>query len=492
MNNGVIMLLIKNLTKYIGHEVLWDNLNFTWQKGDRVGLIGVNGCGKSTLLKVIIDLEKADEGSVITKNERLGYLAQELEVDQKTTVSDYLNLDNDYRGYKTLLEVGLEDLDILAEVDKLSGGQKTKLSLAKLLIEKPTILLMDEPTNHLDEEGIGWLEKFVRSFSGIVVVVTHDRKFLQKAVNRVVEIDKANRRVDEYVGNYDDYLREREIMMKNWQNSYDLQEKERKRLENWLALKRQEASVFKDPAKGRQVRQMEKRIEREIYQKRVARPHDFKTVAGLVFAGRVWKDKLIVDLQGVEKKFGERKILSGVDLEVRGQDRVLIAGDNGCGKTTLLKIMVGEVMPDGGLVRRGENLQYAYFSQELKNLDLTKDVLEEFLRSRVEQVSISQARAILGCFLFSGDDIYKPVRVLSFGERVRLIFAKMIKQENQLLILDEPTNHLDIPTREIIEQALNDYEGSMIVVSHDRYFVEQIGLNRKYLLENGKLNYVKE
>ena len=193
------MLLIKNLTKYIGHEVLWDNLNFTWQKGDRVGLIGVNGCGKSTLLKVIIDLEKADEGSVITKNERLGYLAQELEVDQKTTVSDYLNLDNDYRGYKTLLEVGLEDLDILAEVDKLSGGQKTKLSLAKLLIEKPTILLMDEPTNHLDEEGIGWLEKFVRSFSGIVVVVTHDRKFLQKAVNRVVEIDKANRRVDEYV-----------------------------------------------------------------------------------------------------------------------------------------------------------------------------------------------------------------------------------------------------------------------------------------------------
>lgn len=486
------MLLIKNLTKYVNHQLLWENINLTLHKKDKVGLIGVNGCGKSTLLKIIAGLDKADEGTVSFKGERIGYLAQEFLISKEMTISEYLNLDNDYRGYKALVEVGLENESVLAQISSLSGGQKTRLALAKLLIDQPTLLLMDEPTNHLDDNGISWLERFVTNFPGIVLVVTHDRQFLQGAVNKIMEIDQVNNRINEYVGKYDDYLREREIMMKNWQVSYENQEKERKRLENWLALKRQEASVFKDPAKGRQVRQMEKRIEREIYQNKIAKPLDLKTLAGLSFKGTVWRDKLVVRLEEVEKNFRERRVLKGISLEVRGQDRILIGGDNGSGKTTLLKIIVGDLKPDSGLAKMGENLRYAYFSQELKNLDRDKNVLDELLSSREEPIGIGQARSILGCFLFSQDDIYKKVEVLSFGERVRLIFAKMINQENHLLILDEPTNHLDIPTREIIEKALNDYEGSLIVVSHDRYFVRQIGLNKKYWLENGKLDLSQE
>lgn len=487
------MLLVKNLTKYINHQLLWENLSFTLHKKDKVGLIGANGCGKSTLLKIIVGLENCDEGSVLAKGERIGYLSQEFSEKKETTISEYLNLENDYRGYKVLSKVGLDEIDMYMPVGNLSGGQKTRLVLAKVLIDQPTLLLMDEPTNHLDESGIKWLEKFTRDFPGIVLVVTHDRQFLQEAVNKIVEIDKANNRINEYVGNYEDYLREREIMMKNWQVSYENQEKERKRLENWLALKRQEASVFKDPAKGRQVRQMEKRIDREIYQNKIAKPLDLKTVAGLSFKGNIWRDKLVLRLEDLTKKFRDKIILNGINLEVRGQDRILIGGDNGSGKTTLLKIIVNDLAPDDGLVKIGENLRYSYFSQELKNLDGERTLLDELLVSRTEDyIGISQARSILGCFLFSKDDIYKKVEVLSFGEKVRLIFAKMINLENHLLILDEPTNHLDIPTREIIEKALNDYEGSLIVVSHDRYFVKQIGLNKKYLLEDGKLNLIQE
>lgn len=481
------MIIIKNLSKYINHDLLWENISLVLHRGDKVGLVGRNGCGKSTLLKIIAGLEKADGGSVNVEQEKIGYLPQTIAFDDSTDMISYMSGIDNAQMMKVLKKVGLDNLDESMLVKSMSGGQKTRLGLAKILAEKPTVLMLDEPTNNLDLEGLDWLEGVIREFHGVVLVVSHDRRFLDNVVDKIWEIDDVNHVFDQYIGGYTQYQEAHKQKMMNWEKDFENQQKEKKRLENLLVLKRQEAHVYKDPAKGKQVRALEKRIQREIYDQYINRPKEFEAMADLRFENELPKDKLVMRADNLCKSFGDKPIIMGIDLEIRGQERVLLAGTNGSGKSTLIKMIVGETRPDKGEVRIGDNVIMGYFAQGQETLNLNRNVLDEFLSAEGIDCGVSRARTILGAFMFPGDDIYKQVKVLSYGERVRLMFAKLVNQGNHFLVLDEPTNHLDIPSREVIEEALNSFQGALLLVSHDRYFVDKIGVDRVLNLVDGQI-----
>jgi len=387
-----------------------------------------------------------------------------------------------------LKEVGLFPISSDMKVSKLSGGQKTRLALSKLLVGKPSFLLLDEPTNHLDLKGIEWLENFINHFNGGVLIISHDRRLLDNSVAKILEIDAVNHKFVEYLGGYEDYLDQKEKRMEKWEGDYDRQQKEKKRLEDWLKWRRIQASAHPNPKLGKQIHAKERYLQREILDKEILRPKSQKDMKISELKGEIHSAKLMVRGKDITKKFGDRSILYNCSFEIRGKEHVLFAGENGCGKTTLLKIIMGEIFPDSGEIRLGENIHFGYFAQEHEKLDENKTVIEEFNSTdRMQVVSEENSRSILGSFLFSGQDVFKKVSQLSFGERVRLIFAKLTNQENQLLILDEPTNHLDIPSREVIEEALLAYKGAIVVVSHDRHFLNQISIDRVLTISNGNI-----
>lgn len=472
------MITIKNITKSILGEPLFEKVSFTLNKKDRVGLVGPNGSGKSTLMKIMIGEIEADGGTIQVEHERIGYLPQKPQFQSTDTLKTFLMPENIDKIKSVLEKVGLSKITADMLINKLSGGQKTRLALAKILLQEPSVLLLDEPTNHLDRKGVEWLEKFIENFKGAILIISHDRKLLDNSVSKILEIDPVNHKFVEYIGGYSEYSTERQNNLLRQEDDYWRQQKEKKRLELWLALKKQEAHVHPDPAKGKQIRAMEKRLEREIYSQEIVRPKDYNKIRGLNLKGETAASKLIVRVKDVTKRFAEKNILWKVNLEVRGEERILLSGDNGSGKTTLLKIIAGDLAPDEGSVKIGEKVCVGFFAQEHENLDPNKTVLEEFLSTDRLINTTRDPRAILGAFIFRGQDVFKKIADLSLGERVRLIFAKLTNQENELLILDEPTNHLDIISREIIENALIDYKGAIIVVSHDRYFIEKISITR--------------
>jgi ATP-binding cassette subfamily F protein 3 len=418
-------------------------VSFVLHKGDRIGLVGPNGSGKSSLFKAIMGQVELENGTIKVESEQIGYLPQEIEFKD----------------------------------EKLSGGQKTRLALEKILLKKPSVLLLDEPTNHLDLEATIQLEKFIRDFKGVVFIISHDRQLLDNTVNKILEIDPVNSSFNEYTGNYSQYLIEREKRISLQESAYKSQQQEKKRLENWLTLKRQEASIYSSSQKGKMIRSKEKYLEREIYNKEILRPDGLKKIKKVEIQGDVANAKLALRCSDIHKSFGDKLILRNISFEIRGKERILLTGSNGSGKTTLLKIIIGEIKPDSGEVRIGANISLGYFAQEHELLDHNKTVLEEFM-STGNLISGKDPRQILGSFLFLGQSIFKKVSSLSLGERVRLIFAKLTNQYNDLLILDEPTNHLDIQSKEVIEKALVEYQGAILVVSHDRYFIDKIRLNR--------------
>jgi ATP-binding cassette subfamily F protein 3 len=487
------MLIIRNLKYLIAGEVLFENISFIVQRGEKVGIVGPNGGGKSTLLKIIAGELEADSGVVEVDKERVGYLPQELEFDEGATIDSFLLWGASPKTKDILATVGLQGLPLDTPLTQLSGGQKTRLGLARLLLERPSVLLLDEPTNHLDYSALLFLEKFVQDFTGAVLVISHDRAFLNRTVHRILEIDPINKEAREYAGNYDAYLIGREKYMVQWGKEYDLQQREKKRLEQLLATKRQEASVYADPNKGRQVRAIEKRIQREIYDQAIDRPREYRNIADMSFGSEVPAGKLMLRVTDLCKANTDRNLFFGVDFELRGSEHVLLEGFNGSGKTTLLKMIMGALdekvspaadaddvpHPDSGVIKIGDNVQVGYFAQQHESLDLDKTVLEEFLSTERLTIQPDRARSILGAFLFSGDDVFKRVSALSLGQRVRLMFIKLIHQDNQLFLLDEPTNHLDIASREVIEQGLLRYRGCLLIVSHDRYFINRIGINRR-------------
>lgn len=481
------MIIVKNLAKNILGELLFEEVCFVLHKGDTVALVGPNGCGKSTLLKIITGDVEADAGDVRRDNERVGYLPQEVSFKSGDTVESFLSVPENLKVRTVFGNVGLDTIPYDFSVGKLSGGQKTRLALVKMLLERPSILLLDEPTNHLDLKGLEWLERFLCDFKGAVLIVSHDRRLLDTSVNRIFEIDSLRHRLVEYAGGYTDYMIEKEKKLMRWEDDYRRQQKEKRRMELWLALKRQEAHVHPDPAKGKQIRAMEKRLQREIYDNEIFRPGSQKKISGMELSGKTASAKRIVLAQNIAKSFSGSSLLWDISFEVRGREHVLLSGENGSGKTTLLKIITGELRSDRGEVKIGDGVRFGYFAQEHETLDPGKTVMEEFLSTDRLFSFVRNPRSILGAFLFSGQSVFKKISSLSLGERVRLIFAKLTNQENELLILDEPTNHLDLQSREVIEDALLDYKGAILVVSHDRYFLDTIGIDRTITICGGKI-----
>ena len=478
------MITIKKLTKSILGEPLFEDVSFVLHKGDKVGLVGPNGCGKSTMMNIILGQVEADSGNVEIVGDTIGYLPQKISFEETDTIKTFLSAD-DQVGRPVLEKVGLDKIPDDFSVSKLSGGQKTRLALAKVLLINPSVLFLDEPTNHLDAKGLEWLEKIIDEFKGIVLIISHDRKLLDNSMNKILEIDPMNHRFVEYKGGYSDFVTEKEKFLSKQESEYKQQQKEKKRMERWLVLKKQEASVHADPAKGKQIRAMEKRLEREIYSKEISRPKYNNEIKGMHLSGNTPSPKLIARCDGVGKNLDGKWVLWDVSFEVRGEERVLLSGDNGSGKTTLLKIVCGYASPDKGKAKIGEKVRIGYFAQEHEGLDPKKTVMEEFSGVENALYTAKDPRAILGSFLFKGEDVFKKVSDLSLGERVRLIFAKLTNQENEFLVLDEPTNHLDIDSREVIEKALVEYKGAILAVSHDRYFIEKIKFDRVLKISNG-------
>jgi len=473
------MLVAKDLTKYIAGQELFHDLSFVIHAQEKVGLIGPNGCGKSTLMKMILGRESTDGGKIELNKEKVGYLPQKVEFEEGEMVRDYLKGWPAWEIGEILYRVGLPEFDQNMLVAKLSGGQKTRLAMARLLLEKPTIIMMDEPTNHLDLDGIEWLEKICRSFNGGLLIVSHDRKFLDNAISRILEIDPVRDGLFEYTGNYTAYLEQKAVERERWEIDYAAQQRKKNKMETWIHRRREMSKTNSDPALGKQLRQMERRLQREVMDHLIAKPQDYATLRQLILKGQVHSDKLVVRVRDLAKSYGDRKLFAGVNFELRGPERLLLTGPNGAGKSTLLKIILGQVEADSGEVMLGDNVRIGYFAQEQEILDPKLSVMENFLAGRELEIGISQARSVLAAFKFPADDAFKPVKCLSYGERVRLIFAKLASSGNHLLILDEPSNHLDIPSREVIEQSLRDFQGAMILVSHDRYFVEQLHIGRE-------------
>lgn len=476
------MINVTNLTKEILGTPLFDGVSFTLHRGDKVGLIGTNGSGKTTLLQLIRGELEPDQGSIKTEHERIGYVAQATVEATVGTISEFFDQSDKENVLKALEHVGLADVPETQLVQNLSGGQKTKLALAQALLIKPTVLLMDEPTNNLDLDGLSWLEQFIKDFRGSILLVSHDRSLLDSTVTRIFEIDGVNTTFKEYTGGYTDYVICKEKALEKQEREYRRKIIKEERMKLWLTRKRDEAKTYVDPAKGKQIKAMEKRLQREVYDRWVEKPKDTRALKKVQLDGRVHSGKLMLRVDGVSKQYGEKSILRDVSFELRGRERVLLSGANGSGKTTLLKSIIGEVQIDQGEIQTGENVRYGYFAQEHETFDPEKNVLEEFENTERAASANRSSRAILGAFLFSGSSVFKKVKDVSFGERVRLTFAKLMQQENELLILDEPTNHLDIPSREAIERALLEYQGAVLVVSHDRYFLDRIGIDREIRL----------
>jgi ATPase subunit of ABC transporter with duplicated ATPase domains len=485
------MIVTKNLSAHILGEPLFEGVSLIIRPGDRIGIVGPNGSGKTTFLRILAGLLEPDTGSIKVEHERIGYLPQDIEFTETDTIDSFLAKVPVQAKGKALREVGLAKVDTETLVSDLSGGQKRRLAIAQVLGLGPTFLLLDEPTNHLDRETIGWLESFIKNFRGGVVVISHDRAMLDAVSKKILEIDSQTQTINEYAGNYSAYLLAREKKDELQNEAYERQQREKKRLELWLARAREEAAIHADPNKGKTIRAKEKYLQREIIAKEIPRVGAAKKIRGASMEGEVANAKLICRLSSISKSFGDTSLLKDVSFEVRGKERVLLSGNNGSGKTTILKMLMGTLAPDAGAIKIGDAVSVGYFAQEHEFEDKERTVLDEFLTTP-ELSHAKDPRAILGGFLFSDQDVFKKISSLSLGERVRLIFAKLTNQKYELLVLDEPTNHLDIPSREVIEHALMAYEGAIIAVSHDRFFIDKIGFDRILEIQKGTVHEVQE
>lgn len=503
------LVSLHNLSKAIGTRVLLEKVNLTLHPGDRVGVVGANGTGKTTLLRLVAGLDDATGGNVhIARGTTLGYLEQEprfaghgtvleaalsafkrvheLEAEiaairerlahnpPATTLSLLKRqgeLEHEFerlggytcrqRAEAVLAGVGFHGEAIHAPVERLSGGERSRLAIAHLLLQNPDVLLLDEPTNHLDVEGLEWLEEFLLDFHGAAVVVSHDRRFLDKFAERILEIDGA--RVETYKGNYSAYVRQRTERVARHNKLYELQQAriahEERFVQKYIAGQRSKA------AKGR--RKLLERIE-PIER----RPEHLKTIHVRIEPA-VRGGNEVLNLEGVSKEYNGRRLFENLTLQVLRGDRIGVVGPNGAGKTTLLRLIVGEERPSSGLVRLGHNIRIAYYRQDRNDLNPDLTVLDQVWMQAPQQRA-GEVRSLLGMFLFTEDEVFKRVGDLSGGELARLALAKVILSAPNLLLLDEPTNHLDIPSRECLENALLAYQGTTILVSHDRYVLERV------------------
>lgn len=523
-----MILSCQGISKSFGEKVILEDASFHIEEREKAALIGNNGAGKTTLLRIIMEEIHADAGQVVlAKDKRIGYLAQyqdvqghlsvyeellstkqyiidmeerlrAMEVQMKNASGEELDrlmnsytrlthefeLENGYAYKSELMGVlnglGFTEEDFTKQVATLSGGQKTRVALGKLLISKPDILLLDEPTNHLDMESIAWLETYLLNYPGAVFIVSHDRYFLDKVVTKVIEIDAGQVRM--YAGNYSAYAEKKAQLRDAQYKAYLNQQRE---------IKHQEAVIVKLKSFNREksIKRAESREKMLNKIQRIDKPIEVQSQMRLSLEPRVVSGNDVLTVEDLAKSFPQQKLFSNISFQIKRGERIALIGNNGTGKTTMLKILNGLLDADAGSFSLGAKVQIGYYDQEHHVLHAEKTIFEE-ISDTYPTLTETQIRNMLAAFLFTGDDVFKVISSLSGGERGRVSLAKLMLSEANFLILDEPTNHLDIASKEILEEALNSYTGTVLYVSHDRYFINQTATRILDLTNQSVVNYI--
>ena len=528
----MIILSCNNLTKSFGVESILENISFTVNEGDKIGVIGVNGTGKTTLFKIISGIYGYDSGEIYTSKDcEIGYLEQNTNFYSDNTIftevlevfSDLIKMEEDLRkmeceisdkssetnspdlqklmdnyshklelfqnsngyGYKSeakgvLKGLGFNDDELEKPIKILSGGEKTRVLLAKLLLKKPTLLLLDEPTNHLDSDALEWLELFLKQYKGTVILISHDRYFLDQSVNRIFEIH--NKKLKAYNGNYSYYVEKSAIDKEIERKTYEDQQKE---------IKKQEESIERLKAYGREKHLKRARSKEKALSKIevLDRPDGERKRAKIKFIPAVESGNDVLAVRDVEMRFPDKVLFKDLNLDIYRGEKVALIGPNGAGKSTLFKIIMNELEPMQGEVKFGTNVNTAYFHQEQKTLNLDNTVIDEIWDAN-PHLTQTEVRNMLGAFLFENEDVFKKISSLSGGERARVAILKLILSQSNFLLLDEPTNHLDIDSKEVLEEALVNYTGTIFTISHDRYFLNKVVDKILVLDENGVTEYL--
>ncbi|MFW5553398.1 MAG: ABC-F family ATP-binding cassette domain-containing protein [Roseburia inulinivorans] len=523
-----MILSCQNISKSFGTDEILKNVSFHIEENEKAAVVGINGAGKSTLLKIIMKQENPDEGEVtLSKDKTIGYLAQYQDVSGHHTIYEevldskrdmiemeerlrnmeaqmntlsgealeqlldtYHKLSHEFEqvnGYAYRSEVtgilkglGFTEEEFDKKMSELSGGQKTRVSLGKLLVTKPDILLLDEPTNHLDIESIRWLETFLMNYRGAVLIVSHDRYFLDRVVSKVVEIFQHKGYV--YQGNYSDYAKKKAAIRAAMIKQYYNQQREIRHQEEVIAK-------LKSFNREKSIKRAESREKLLDKIERIEKPTEDNTDIRIVLEPNVVSGNDVLKVEGLTKAFPPLQLFSGIHFEVKRGERVALIGNNGTGKTTILKIINELISPDAGTVTLGSNVHIGYYDQEHQQLHMEKTIFDE-IADDYPNLNNTKVRNVLAAFLFTDDDVYKRIEDLSGGERGRVALAKLMLSDANFLILDEPTNHLDITSKEILEEALKSYTGTVFFVSHDRYFINQTATRILELTGETVVNYI--
>lgn len=526
----MIILSTSNISKSYGTDIILKDVNFSVNEYEKIGFVGKNGAGKTTIFKMLSGQMIPDNGNIfVTKDKKVGYLSQNLNIDENMTVfqetlkvfDDIIKIeqrlrelegliahhsvnsnDNDiyhekllkeygdlqdefeiHNGYgiesfarSILVGLGISPDDFNKEINCLSGGQKTRVALAKLLLESPDILLLDEPTNHLDLSAISFLENFLKEYKGTIIIISHDRYFLDVITTKTYEL--IDGLIEEYNGNYSYYIHERENRYNERLKDYELQQKELKRLEEIIER-------YRSYNREKSIKQAESREKALDKIERIDKPTSTEKSARIMFDVKIRSGNDVLLIDNISKSYNHNLLFENLSMLIKREERIALIGENGKGKTTIFKIICDFVKPDCGYVKLGKNVKIGYYDQEQKNLSLNKTILDE-IWDEYPDMTVTEVRNYLGAFLFKGDDVFKTIDTISGGEKCRLSLLKLMISNSNFLLLDEPTNHLDIMSREALENALLEYPGTLLVISHDRYFLNKV-INKIIELNEGKL-----
>ncbi len=523
-----MILACNHIHKTFISNVILDDITFHIEDNEKIALIGMNGSGKTTLFRILAGELEADSGEItMSKNCSIGYLPQHVSVDSDQTVYEELTsvfhhlmkMEEDLREMESQISTGDPDkLDLLVQeydqlrelfesqqgyiykslvrgvltglglsddvyhqpVSILSGGQKTRVALAKLLLQNPSVLLLDEPTNHLDINAIEWLEGFLKSYKGAIIIISHDRYFLDRIVTKVVEIEHHRSRI--YPGNYSTFIKQKEANREIEKKQYQHQQEEIKRQEQVINQLRQfnrEKSIKRAESREKQLDKVE----------RIEKPMEVSDGMRLTLNPRTQSGQDVLSVENLSQSFDDLHLFSNMSFDVKRGDKIALVGPNGIGKTTLFRIIMETVVPSSGTVTLGTHVDIGYYDQEHQNLDESCTILEE-LQNTFPKATTGHLRNVLAAFLFTGDDVFKVISTLSGGEKGRVALSKIILSQANFLLLDEPTNHLDIQSKEILEDALKEFTGTVIYISHDRYFINKTATKVLEMSSTGMTTYL--